>query len=72
MREGDCWLFMIFAVIKIQWPLILREKIVVEKEKTILEDRYTYNDHFKRKLEIRFYRDVDEDCIKKLFRHSRK
>lgn len=40
MREGDCWLFMIFAVIKIQCPLILREKNRCrnEKGKTVLED----------------------------------
>lgn len=32
MSDGDCWLFIIFTVIKIQRLLISRKEIVVERE----------------------------------------
>lgn len=52
MSDGDCWLFIIFTVIKIQRLLISRKEIVVERENNSSKLFHVVN--FKEKLEIRF------------------
>lgn len=54
MSDGDCWLFIIFTVIKIQRLLISRKKIVVKRENNSRRP-FLCNNHFKEKLEVKFY-----------------